>query len=189
MISSSKYLIFSIFFVCIFNGALCRFGNTYLHMQCSKFVEPINPKLECKYGYERNICNKTSCLKGPDEVCQEEWGTISERCAGTMMCCGICVGCHDNKCSSLVCDSNLIAAKRTPSKPLWITDYYQQRMSEKRRLQQIQQQQQQQQQQEEERQRMQLMASPRDFLNLKSSVDRYPYYPFTNNFEYSNNDD
>lgn len=158
-------------------------------MQCSKLAEPLNPKMECKYGYERNICNKTSCLKGPDEVCQEEWGTVNERCAGNLFCCGICIGCIGDKCSHHICDGNSIAAKRAPTKPLWFTELYQQRQEEKRRMQQIQQQQQlrQLQQQQEEHQRQQLM--PRDFINFKSSIDRYPYYPLNNNFEYSTNND
>lgn len=54
-------------------------------MQCLKYVEPLNPEIECKYGYERNICNKTSCLKGPDEPCYEEWGLMGGRCAGNII--------------------------------------------------------------------------------------------------------
>lgn len=157
-------------------------------MQCSKFIAPANPKFECKYGTEVNVCNKTSCLKGPDEVCQEEFGMIAEHCAPGLMCCGICVGGHENIYSRRICEINSIASKRASSTPTRFMKLYQQRQEERRRLQQIQLQQQQ--EQEDERQRMQLMSLPRDFINFKSPVDRYPFYPFNNNIEYSaNNDD
>lgn len=153
-------------------------------MQCMRYVEPLNPSVECKYGFERNICNKTSCLKGPDETCYKESGMISENCADNLVCCGICHGCLPNECSQKLCDTNLnsIAAKRMSSKPLWFPD--QQRLDEKRILQQLQQKL----QQQEERQRL-LMQSSRDFLNMKSSLDRLPFYPFINNIEYPSNID
>lgn len=152
-------------------------------MQCMKYVEPLNPEVDCKYGYERNICNKTSCLKGPDEPCFEEWGLMGGRCAGNLMCCGYCIGCLDrDNCSKGMCHSS---SKRVPSslKPLWLTEYYyKQKLEERRRLQQNQLQQ----QQPEERQRN-LMQSPRNFINSKSPVYRLPSYPFMNNFDYLTN--
>lgn len=147
-------------------------------MYCAKLKQPRNPEIDCKFGFETNIiCNKTYCLKGPDDECNDEWG-----CAEGLKCCGICMGCTvDNQCSHGICNkNNLITAKRLPPKSLWFPEYYQ-RQEEKKRSQQMQYH-----QQQEERQRQQppRLPSSRDFMNTKSSVDRLPYYPMNTNFEY-----
>lgn len=161
--------------------------DSYLHMQCDNYNEPVNPELECKFGHVMNECNKTSCLKGPDEECHMGGGVISERCAGDMSCmCGSCFGCigDPSLCSNRICDGNSMTEKRASSKPLWFLDYYQQRQEEKRRLQQHIQQQ----QQLEERQRQRLMPQThRDFI--KTSANHHSYYPINNNFEFSTNND
>lgn len=154
--------------------------KTYSYMKCMNYPEQNSS--ECKYGYRINECNKKSCLKGPDELCNHDSGRISEQCAENLRCsCGFCDGCDKYlNCSKKICDFDANNEKRTSSRPIWFTEYYQQHQDEKRRLQRIQQ---------KERQRQQYLPSPRDFLNYENSIDRLSHHPINNNFEYSNNDD
>ncbi|XP_031618564.1 uncharacterized protein LOC116337807 [Contarinia nasturtii] len=170
MISSYKLLIFIISCICVLNGALC-FIPPWLLKECSHLPEPENPEIECKYGYEKNACDKYYCLKGPNESCTEE-ARIKEHCGAHLRCvCGICDGCRDGKCGKPMCPRKS-AGKRVSSKPVWFPDIYQpQQQDENRRLPQRQQ------------------SMPPSFYNFKNSVDRLQYYPFNNNYEYLNNDD
>lgn len=142
--------------------------------------EPLQPDIECKFGYDINNCNKIYCLKGPDEECNEDGGggRLLVGCAENLGCCGFCHGCTndiENKrnCSLGTCRHS---RKRTSSKPLWFPDNYQ-RQEEKKRLQRIQY------HQSEDRQR-ERFTLPRDLFNMmmKSEVERLP---MDYNFEYS----
>lgn len=120
-----------------------------------------------------------SCLKGPGETCSEDGLEIGETCAYGLRCCGVCTGCHGDKCAYVCPLGNSIAAKRASLVPSWLAEAYQ-RQVERHRLQQI---------QRAEQEQRALFPSPRESARLKTSLDRYPYLSF-NNFEYtSTNDD
>lgn len=123
---------------------------------------------KCIYGFETSIvCNKNRCLQGPDEECDDQ-SPFGKHCADGLRCsCGFCQGCFRNICAARTCGKQ---AKRAPSKPLWLAEVYRQQ-DEKRRLQEL--------QQDEQRQHL----SPRDFINVKSMLDRVSYYPFNNSAE------
>lgn len=152
-------------------------------MGCAKFGEPSNPEEACKYGYGVNNCNKTSCLKGPDERCGFNSRGIFENCADGLRCCGICFGCHKSHCSIKLCETETMSnfVKKSSPKPIWFYDTYQ--FEEMKRLQEQRDQEKEQQMQQQEQQQ-ELMAQ-RNLLEFKL-LNRPSYYTVTGNgLEYS----
>lgn len=168
-----------------------KFSDSYTTSWCNRQVEPIRPHIECRYGYVRNICNKTTCLRGPDEECVDDMIPTGGHCASGLRCCGICIGCYNEiDCSQQHCDlpasMNTLRSKKTLVRPLWFLNFYQHQEDQGHTSDMIEQQQQNQrdQEQQEIQQKIQQILPDRYSVSYKPfTYTRPKNYPL-NSLEY-----